>query len=84
MDAKSLPPLYHATCFYMTLSYLVSTAGHAQHQNDTHPHDIQSILQLIADGAEEFMDEKVVGFTRVVDDRWICERYCKLSCNVRS
>lgn len=61
----------------MTLSYLVSTAGHAQHQNDTHPHEIQSILQLITEGAKEFQDEKVVGFTSNEGDRWVCERYCK-------
>ncbi len=62
----------------MTLSYLVSTAGHAQHQNDTHPHDIQTILQLIEDGAEEFGNEKVVGFTHESSGSWTCDRYCKL------
>nr|XP_018263413.1 uncharacterized protein I303_04907 [Kwoniella dejecticola CBS 10117]OBR85571.1 hypothetical protein I303_04907 [Kwoniella dejecticola CBS 10117] len=60
----------------MPLSYLVSTAGHAQHQNEEFPHDIQNILQLIANGAEEFGQEKVVGFTSRSDDAgWTCDRY---------
>ncbi|KAK8849366.1 hypothetical protein IAR55_004698 [Kwoniella newhampshirensis] len=59
----------------MTLSYLVSTAGHARHQNEQHPHDVQTILQLIKEGAEEFGDETVVGFTSLSDDRWLCDRY---------
>lgn len=67
-----------------TLSYLVSTAGHAQDQNDRHPHDIKSILQLINEGAEEFGDEKVVGFTSLrthasaSSSSWICDRFCEL------
>jgi len=62
----------------MTLSYLVSTAGHAQHQNDHHPHNIQSIPQLIEEGAEEFGAEKVVGFTSVsgADGVWSCDCFC--------
>jgi hypothetical protein len=69
----------------MVLSYLVSTAGHAQHQNETYPHDITTIVQLITEGAEEFGDEKVVGFTSpgtgVVggDASWRCDRYCTSS-----
>ncbi|WVQ94361.1 hypothetical protein IAU59_001440 [Kwoniella sp. CBS 9459] len=46
-----------------SISYLVSTAGHAQHQNELYPHDITSILQLIQEGSEELGDEKVVGFS---------------------
>jgi len=62
----------------MTLSYLVSTAGHAQHQNDRHPHDIRSILQLIEEGAAEFEEEKVVGFASVDKvGKWGCDRYCR-------
>jgi hypothetical protein len=66
----------------MVLSYLVSTAGHAQHQNETYPHDIRTIVQLITEGAEEFGDEKVVGFTSPDtgitggDAAWRCDRYC--------
>ncbi|WWC93869.1 hypothetical protein V866_000705 [Kwoniella sp. B9012] len=61
----------------MTLSYLVSTAGHAQRQNELYPHDIQSVLQLIQDGAREFGSERVVGLTSKDDDRdgWRCDRY---------
>ncbi|KAL7419511.1 hypothetical protein Q5752_005422 [Cryptotrichosporon argae] len=59
----------------MTLSYLVSTAGHAQHQNGQHPHDVRSILQLIEEGAAEFADEKVVGFTEVEAGQWTCTRF---------
>nr|XP_019007008.1 uncharacterized protein I203_00603 [Kwoniella mangroviensis CBS 8507]OCF70469.1 hypothetical protein I203_00603 [Kwoniella mangroviensis CBS 8507] len=61
----------------MTLSYLLSTAGHAQRQNELHPHDIQSILQLIQDGARESGSERVVGFTSKDDDQgeWRCDRY---------
>ncbi|WWC89627.1 uncharacterized protein L201_004552 [Kwoniella dendrophila CBS 6074] len=61
----------------MTLSYLVSTAGHAQHQNEKHPHDTQTILQLIADGAKEFGSEKVVGFAAIQhdDEGWKCDRF---------
>jgi hypothetical protein len=59
----------------MVLSYLVSTAGHAQHQNETYPHDIRTIVQLITEGAEEFGDEKVVGS----DGPWKCDRYCTSS-----
>lgn len=62
-----------------TLSYLVSTAGHAQQQNDLNPHTVRSILQLIDEGAEELQDEKVVGFTTVdKDGNWVCDRYCML------
>jgi len=67
----------------MGLSYLVSTAGHAQSQNEDYPHDIRTILQLVTEGAEEFGDEKVVGFTSPGtaqtsrESSWICDRYCK-------
>lgn len=64
----------------MTLSYLVSTAGHAQYQNEQHPHNVESVLQLIVDGARELQDEKVVGFTRPIDGSWRCDRYCKSRC----
>lgn len=65
----------------MTLSYLVSTAGHAQAQNDRCPHDVRSILQLIEEGAEEMGDEKVVGFTSPSDGgEWDCLRLCELLC----
>jgi hypothetical protein len=69
----------------MVLSYLVSTAGHAQHQNETYPHGIRTIVQLITEGAEEFGDEKVVGFTSPEtgtvgsDGPWKCDRYCTSS-----
>jgi hypothetical protein len=57
----------------MPLSYLVSTAGHAQSQNDRCPHDIRSIIQLI-----ELGDEKVVGFVSLSEaDQWVCDRYCE-------
>ncbi|WWD19982.1 hypothetical protein CI109_104455 [Kwoniella shandongensis] len=60
----------------MTLSYLITTAGHARHQNEQNPHDIQTILQLINQGSEEFGDEKVVGFTTLTSEgRWQCDRY---------
>lgn len=59
----------------MTISYLVSTAGHAQEQNDAHPHDIKTILQLIEDGAKELEDEKVVGFPDLEAQKWVCRRY---------
>lgn len=62
----------------MPLSYLVSTAGHSQSQNDRCPHDIRSIIQLIDQGADELGDEKVVGFVSLSDaDRWVCDRYCE-------
>ncbi len=62
----------------MTFSYLVSTAGHAQHQNDLNPHEIRNILQIIEDGAKEFGEEKVVGFASVSgpDGCWSCDRHC--------
>jgi hypothetical protein len=60
----------------MSLSYLVSTAGHAQAQNDQRPHGIKTIVQLIQEGAEEFGDEKVVGFTSLAAGQWTCQRYC--------
>lgn len=61
----------------MVLSYLVSTAGHAQSQNDQHPHDVRTILQLIDEGAQEMGDEKVVGFTSVSEQgEWKCGRLC--------
>jgi hypothetical protein len=69
----------------MVLSYLVSTAGHAQYQNETYPHGIRTIVQLITEGAEEFGDEKVVGFTSPgtgtsgLDAHWECDRYCMSS-----
>ncbi|WVW83561.1 hypothetical protein I302_105582 [Kwoniella bestiolae CBS 10118] len=61
----------------MTLSYLVSTAGHAQQQNELYPHEIQTILQLIEDGADELRSEKVVGFTSKHESSqgWRCDRY---------
>nr|XP_019010654.1 uncharacterized protein I206_03956 [Kwoniella pini CBS 10737]OCF49435.1 hypothetical protein I206_03956 [Kwoniella pini CBS 10737] len=60
----------------MTLSYLVSTAGHAQYQNEQYPHDVENILQLINDGAKEFEQEKVVGFTsRTENAGWTCDCY---------
>jgi hypothetical protein len=69
----------------MTLSYLVSTAGHAQEQNERNPHAITSILQLIKEGAEEFRDEKVVGFAQLdQDETWVCDRYCAWSIHVES
>ncbi|WVF66748.1 hypothetical protein IAT40_001490 [Kwoniella sp. CBS 6097] len=60
----------------MSISYLVSTAGHAQRQNELHPHNIKSILQLIQEGSEELGDEKVVGFTSPSerDSAWTCLR----------
>ena len=63
----------------MVLSYLVSTAGHAQHQNELYPHGIRTIVQLIHEGAEEFGDEKVVGFaapTGSANGSWKCDLYC--------
>ncbi|KAK4686150.1 hypothetical protein P7C73_g3978, partial [Tremellales sp. Uapishka_1] len=61
----------------MTLSYLVSTAGHARQQNDAYPHEIQSILQLIEGGAQELGNEKVVGFMSIGENgEWRCDRYC--------
>jgi hypothetical protein len=61
----------------MVLSYLVSTAGHSQEQNDAYPHDIKTVLQLIYEGSDEFKEEKVVGFTSVKDGQWTCDRYCE-------
>lgn len=60
----------------MTLSYLVATAGHAQAQNEKNPHDIRSIIQLVEEGAAEFDQEKVVGFTLKTNEGWQCDRYC--------
>jgi hypothetical protein len=61
----------------MTLSYLVSTAGHAQAQNELDPHNIETILQLVQEGSNEFQDEKVVGFTSLTaEQEWTCETYC--------
>jgi hypothetical protein len=60
----------------MTLSYLVSTAGHAQRQNETYPHNISSILQLVDEGAEELGEEPVAGFTSLQDGQWRCDHYC--------
>ena len=60
----------------MTLSYLVSTAGHAQRQNEHYPHTIESILQLVYEGAQELGDEPVVGFTSLRDDSWVCDHCC--------
>lgn len=74
-----IPTRYHI----MTLSYLVSTAGHAQRQNEAYPHDIRSILQLIDEGAEEFGDEEVVGFTSIRNGQWQCDRYCAYKCGAR-
>jgi hypothetical protein len=67
----------------MVLSYLVSTAGHAQSQNHDYPHDIRTIVQIVTEGAEEFGDEQVVGFTSPGtaegsgEASWTCDRYCK-------
>ena len=60
----------------MTLSYLVSTAGHAQRQNERYPHAVESVLQLVDEGAEELGDEPVVGFTSLDGGRWRCDYYC--------
>lgn len=66
------------------LSYLVSTAGHAQAQNEEYPHNIETILQLIEEGAEEFGDEKSVGFAVKTDSGWGCERYCEYQKSIKS
>lgn len=63
----------------MTLSYLVSTAGHSQRQNELYPHNVTTILQLVEEGAEELQGEKVVGFTSLRSGRWVCDRYCTSS-----
>jgi hypothetical protein len=69
----------------MTLSYLVSTAGHAQAQNELYPHNVGTIVQLLQDGAEEFGDEKVVGFTSMLaGDAWTCDTFCELNLGRRS
>jgi hypothetical protein len=64
-----------------SLSYLVSTAGHAQEQNDRYPHDITSIVQLVFEGADEFGDEPAVGFTVKRDGdgggEWGRDLYCE-------
>ncbi|KAJ9125226.1 hypothetical protein QFC22_000181 [Naganishia vaughanmartiniae] len=52
----------------MSLSYLVSTAGHAQYQNEVYPHRISSLTQLIREGAEELGDRHVVGFAEPLKD----------------
>jgi hypothetical protein len=74
----------------MTISYLVSTAGHAQYQNEQYPHHIQSLTQLIREGAEDLGNRPVVGFARPEVDTqgkdkkdeggriiWQCDRYCE-------
>jgi hypothetical protein len=73
----------------MSLSYLVSTAGHAQAQNDENPHDIVTLNQLVRQGARELQDRPVVGFAvpkststsgssySSEKDSWGCEEYCK-------
>jgi hypothetical protein len=69
----------------MSLSYLVSTAGHAQDQNDENPHDIVTLNQLVRQGARELQDRPVVGFavpksestSASEKDGWGCEQYCK-------
>lgn len=69
----------------MSLSYLVSTAGHAQAQNDENPHDIVTLNQLVRQGARELQDRPVVGFavpksestSASEKDGWGCEQYCK-------
>jgi hypothetical protein len=69
----------------MSLSYLVSTAGHAQAQNDENPHDIVTLIQLVRQGARELQDRPVVGFavpksestSASEKDGWGCEQYCK-------
>lgn len=58
------------------LSYLVSTAGHAQEQNEQHPHRIRSIIQLLTDGVREFDVDPVVGFTVLRGNKWECDTYC--------
>jgi hypothetical protein len=72
------------------ISYLVSTAGHAQYQNEQYPHDILSVNQLIREGAQELGDRPVVGFAKPeVDEEgkekkdeqgriiWESQRFCK-------
>lgn len=72
------------------ISYLVSTAGHAQYQNEQFPHDILSVNQLVREGAQELGDRPVVGFAKPeLDDKgmekkdgegrviWDCQRFCK-------
>ena len=64
----------------MSLSYLVSTAGHAQAQNDENPHDIVTLNQLVRQGAKELGDKPVVGFavpSTTEKDVWGCEQYCE-------
>jgi hypothetical protein len=73
----------------MSLSYLVSTAGHAQAQNDENPHDIVTLNQLVRQGARELQDRPVVGFavpkststsgssSSSGKDSWGCVEYCK-------
>lgn len=74
----------------MTISYLVSTAGHAQYQNEQYPHDVLSVNQLIREGAQELRERPVVGFAKPeLDDKgkerkdeqgriiWQCQRLCK-------
>jgi hypothetical protein len=69
----------------MSLSYLVSTAGHAQAQNEENPHDIVTLNQLVREGARELQDRPVVGFavpnststSASEKDGWGCEQYCK-------
>ena len=61
----------------MTLSYLVSTAGHSRAYNEKYPHGIRSIIQLIEEGAAEFGDEPVVGFPVLSGSRWTCRNYCE-------
>jgi hypothetical protein len=76
----------------MSLSYLVSTAGHAQYQNEQYPHSVLSVNQLIREGAQELEDRPVVGFAKPQlgasgkdkkDDQgrilWECHRFCKSS-----
>ncbi|KAJ9115675.1 putative NRPS-like protein biosynthetic cluster [Naganishia adeliensis] len=72
----------------MSISYLVSTAGHAQYQNEQYPHNILSVNQLIREGAQELEDRPVVGFAKPqLDDKgrekkddqgrilWECQRF---------
>lgn len=69
----------------MSLSYLVSTAGYAQAQNDENPHDIVTLNQLVRQGARELQDRPVVGFavpkskstSASEKEGWGCEQYCK-------
>lgn len=84
-DRSSVKTDAKARALVMSLSYLVSTAGHAQAQNDEKPHDIVTLNQLVRQGARELQDRPVVGFavpkststSESEMDGWGCEQYCK-------